>query len=98
VVELVSQAEVRAAAFWRANIAARSPLVPFPPTNVLVKPECLSQPGYPGRGAHGAVLALSPREPGAATRAARGITGGGASSGADPLGRVLAADNASYTG
>ncbi|HEY6787393.1 MAG TPA: threonine/serine dehydratase [Trebonia sp.] len=62
-VELVSQDEVRAAAARLAGITVRTPLVPFPRTNVLVKPESLQPTGaFKLRGAYAAITALSPQE------------------------------------
>jgi threonine dehydratase len=63
VAELVSQDEVRAAAARLAGITVRTPLVPFPRTNVLVKPESLQPTGaFKLRGAYAAITALSPQE------------------------------------
>ncbi|MCW2933060.1 MAG: Pyridoxal-5-phosphate-dependent protein beta subunit [Actinomycetia bacterium] len=62
-VELVSQDEVRAAAARLAGITVRTPLVPFPRTNVPVKPESLQPAGaFKLRGAYAAITALSPQE------------------------------------
>ena len=62
-VELVSLDEVRTAAARLAGITVRTPLVPFPRTNVLVKPESLQPTGaFKLRGAYAAITALSPQE------------------------------------
>jgi threonine dehydratase len=62
-VELVSLDEVRAAAARLAGVTVRTPLVPFPGTKVLVKPESLQPTGaFKLRGAYAAITALSLEE------------------------------------
>jgi threonine dehydratase len=63
VAELVSLDDVRAAAVRLAGVTVRTPLVPFPRTNVLVKPESLQPTGaFKLRGAYAAITAVSPGE------------------------------------
>ena len=60
---LVSLDEVQGAASRLAGVTVRTPLVPFPRTNVLVKPESLQPTGaFKLRGAYAAISALSPAE------------------------------------
>ena len=60
---LVSLDEVRDAASRVAGVVVRTPLVPFPRTNVLVKPESLQPTGsFKLRGAYAAISTLSAAE------------------------------------
>jgi len=60
---LVALDEVRDAASRLASVTVRTPLVPFPGTNVLVKPESLQPTGaFKLRGAYAAISALSAAE------------------------------------
>lgn len=55
--------EVKAAARRLAGVAVRTPLVSFPGTNLLVKPESLQPTGaFKLRGAYAAISALTPAE------------------------------------
>jgi threonine dehydratase len=63
VIDLVSVEDVRLAASQLAGITVRTPLVPFPRTNVLVKPESLQPTGaFKLRGAYTAITALTPEQ------------------------------------
>ena len=61
--QLVSLDEVRGAASRLAGVVVRTPLVPFPRTNVLVKPESLQPTGaFKLRGAYAAISLLPAAE------------------------------------
>jgi threo-3-hydroxy-L-aspartate ammonia-lyase len=63
VVQLVALDEVREAARRLAGVTVRTPLVPFPDENVLVKPESLQPTGaFKLRGAYAAISALPAAE------------------------------------
>jgi len=63
VTRLVALDDIRDAASRLAGVAVRTPLVPFPGTNVLVKPESLQPTGaFKLRGAYAAISALPPAE------------------------------------